>query len=293
MNLNYLDYLTTTFANGFAGRSPLIDGFMLQVCFTYILSTVPLTALLVFLWDKNGSDERRIRLLAGAVAIGSSGLVCRILQIILPMIGLGRTRPLYDPNLTGIIHWPIGLLPHTLEGQSSWPSDSAAWLFGLALLIWLHGGKRLGIPALFLAALSSSIRIPMGIHFLSDILCGAAIGTLMVLASQRLPIPQVAFQIPKLQRKWPVAFCSAMFVVTYSLATFGADLRTLASTIVHHSSDLGTEELSRRNAKQAEDLRYLATRPWGISQANPESNLANRFGQLPPFSAVDGNLLRF
>jgi hypothetical protein len=30
------------------------------------------------------------------------------LQIILPMIGLGRTRPLYDPNLTGIIQWPIG-----------------------------------------------------------------------------------------------------------------------------------------------------------------------------------------
>ena len=260
MNLDYLDYMTTTFANGFAGRSPLVDGFMWQVCFTYILSTVPLTALLMFLWDKHASDERRIRLLAGTVAIGSSGLVCRILQIILPMIGLGRTRPLYDPNLIGIIHWPIGLLPHSLEGRSSWPSDSAAWLFGLALLIWLHGGKRLGIPALFLAALSTSIRIPMGFHFLSDILCGAAIGTLMVLASQRLPFPKVAYQIPKLQRKWPVAFCSAMFVVAYSLATFGADLRTLASTIVHHSSDLGTGELSRRNEKQAADILRQASK---------------------------------
>ena len=158
-----------------------------------------------------------------------------------------------------------------------WPSDSAAWLFGLALLIWLHGGKRLGIPALFLAALSSSIRIPMGIHFLSDILCGAAIGTLMVLASQRLPIPRVAFKIPELQRKWPVAFCSSMFVVTYSLATFGADLRNLANIIPHHSSDLGTGELSRRSEKEAEDLGYPATRPWRMSHAYPESNLANRF----------------
>jgi membrane-associated phospholipid phosphatase len=277
MNLNYLDYSTTTFANGFAGRSPLIDGFMLQVCFTYILTTVPLTALLVFLWDKNASDERRIRLLAGAVAIGSSGLVCRILQIILPMIGLGRTRPLYDPNLAALVHWPIGLSPHTLEAQSSWPSDSAAWLFGLALLIWLHGGKRLGVPALFLAALSSLIRIPMGIHFLSDILCGAVIGTLMVLASQRLPIPHVAFQIPKLQRKWPVAFCSAMFVVAYSLATFGADLRTLASTIVHHSLDLETGKLSRGNEKQVEEYA-ISRRDLGEgSHANTESNLADRF----------------
>jgi membrane-associated phospholipid phosphatase len=277
MNLNYLDYTTTTFANSFAGRSPLIDGFMVQVCFTYILSAVPLTALLVFLWDKNASDERRIRLLAGAAAIGLSGLACKILQITLPMLGLGRTRPLYDPNLIGIIHWPNGLLPHTFEGHSSWPSDSAAWLFGLALLIWLHGGKRLGIPALFLAALSSSIRIPMGIHFLSDILCGAAIGTLMVLASQRLPIPRVAFKLPKLQRKWPVAFCLAMFVVTYSLATFGADLRNLANAIPHRSSHLGTGELSRRSEKQAEELGYPVTRPLTMSHANPESNLPNRF----------------
>jgi membrane-associated phospholipid phosphatase len=261
MNLEYLDYTTTTFANGFAGRSPLIDGFMVQVCFTYLLSTVPLTALVVYLWDKNASNERRIRLLAGAAAIGLSGLVCKILQITLPMIGLGRTRPLYDPNLIGIIHWPIGLLPHALEGRSSWPSDSAAWLFGLALLIWLHGGKRLGLPALFLAGLSSLIRIPMGIHFLSDILCGAAIGTLMVLASQRLPIPRFAFKIPMLQRKWPVAFCSALFVVTYSLATFGADLRALARMIPLHSSDPGTGELSRRSEKQAEALGDTVTRP--------------------------------
>jgi undecaprenyl-diphosphatase len=143
-----------------------------------------------------------------------------------------RTRPLYDPNLTGIIHWPIGVPPHMWEGRSSWPSDSATWLFGLALLIWLHGGKRLGIPALCLAALSSLMRIPMGIHFFSDILCGAALGALMVLASQRLPIPRVAFKILKLQRKWSVAFCVTMFIATYSLATFGADLRALFNLIV-------------------------------------------------------------
>ena len=108
MNLNYLDYTITTFANSLAGRNALIDGFMWQLCNTYILSTVPLTALLVFLWNKNTPDDRRMRLLAGAVAIGTSGLVCRVLQTVLPMIGLGRTRPLYDPNLTGIIQWPIG-----------------------------------------------------------------------------------------------------------------------------------------------------------------------------------------
>jgi membrane-associated phospholipid phosphatase len=269
MNLDWIDYTTTTFANGFAGRSPLIDGFMVQVCFTYILSTVPLTALLVFLWDKNASDERRIRLLAGAVAIGSSGLICRILQTIFPMIGLGRTRPLYDPNLIGIIHWPIGLLPHALEGHSSWPSDSAAWLFGLALLIWLHGGKRLGVPALFLAAFSSSIRIAMGIHFLSDVLCGAAIGTLMVLASQRLPIPRVAFKIPKLQRKWPIAFCSVMFVATYSLATFGADLRTLAGMIPHHSSDLGTGGV-KPEKREASRRLGLSRESYGVSLILPK-----------------------
>jgi hypothetical protein len=104
---------------------------------------------------------------------------------------------------------------------------------GLALLIWLHGGKRLGIPALCLATLAGLVRVPMGIHFLSDILCGAALGVSMVLASQKLAIPRFAFQILKLQRKSPVAFCAVMFVATYSLATFGADLRELAKVIAH------------------------------------------------------------
>ena len=58
----------------------LIDALMWQFCDNYILSTVPLTALLVFLWDKNESVQQRMRLLAGAVAIGSSGLVSRVLQ---------------------------------------------------------------------------------------------------------------------------------------------------------------------------------------------------------------------
>jgi membrane-associated phospholipid phosphatase len=256
MNLNYLDYTITTFANSLAGRNALIDGFMWQLCNTYILSTVPLTALLVFLWNKNTPDDRRMRLLAGAVAIGISGLVCRVLQQILPMIGLGRTRPLYDPNLTGIIHWPIGLPPHMLEDHSSWPSDSAAWLCGLTLLIWLHGGRRLGIPALCLAALSSLMRIPMGIHFLSDILSGAAIGALMVLASQRLPIPPVAFKISKLHRKWPVAFCVATFVATYLLATFAADLRTLAGATRAVKSIASADRLPGQPTQYVQQNRY-------------------------------------
>ena len=241
-----LDYIITTLANGFVGRNGLIDGLMYQVCFTFILCTVPLTALLTFLWNENASDLTRIRLLAGAAGIGFSGLVCRLLQTILPMIGLGRTRPLYDPNLRDIIHWPIGLPPHTLEYQSSWPSDSAAWLFGLGLLIWLRGGKRLGIPALCFAAFSSTTRIPMGFHFFSDILCGAAIGLLMVLASQILPIPRLAFKALDLQRKWPVAFTVAMFAAMYSLATFCADLRTLAS-VIHPNPGRGAE-LARQDS---------------------------------------------
>jgi membrane-associated phospholipid phosphatase len=234
MSLHHIDYIITAFANGFAGRNARLDDLLCQFCANNILSTVPLTALLVFLWNKHTSDHSRMRLLSGALAVGLSGLVSKLLQKLLPMIGLGRIRPLYDPNLAGIIHWPIGLPPHTLEGHSSWPSDSAAWLCGLVILIWLLGGKRLGIPALCLAALASLMRIPMGIHFFSDILSGAALAVPIVLASQKLPIPRFGFKILKLQRKWPVAFCAAMFVATYSLATFGADVREFASLIVHH-----------------------------------------------------------
>ena len=71
----------------------------------------------------------------------------------------------------------------------------------------------------------------MGFHFFSDILCGVALGAALVLASQKLPIPCLPFKILKLQRKWSIAFCVTMFIATYSLATFAADLRELGNMI--------------------------------------------------------------
>jgi hypothetical protein len=64
-------------------------------------------------------------------------------------------------------------------------------------------------------------RNTLGIHFLSDIVSGAALGAFIVLASQRLPIPRAAFQILKVQRKWPVAFCAGMFVAVAGEAVPG------------------------------------------------------------------------
>ena len=47
-----------------------------------------------------------------------------------------------------------------------------------------------------------------------------------------IEVSRVAFKILELQRKWSVAFCVTMFIATYSLATFGADLRALFNLIV-------------------------------------------------------------
>jgi hypothetical protein len=76
----------------------------------------------------------------------------------------------------------------------------------------------------------------------------------MVLASQRLPIPRAAFQILKLQQKWPVAFCIAMFVAWYSLATFCYDFRKLAFLIPHHMfrAQGGPREGARREDFKSE-----------------------------------------
>src|SRR6185437_17033776 len=64
--------------------------------------------------------------------------------------------------------------------------------------------------------LTSLMRIPMGFHFFSDILCGVALGAGLVLASQKLPIRCLAFKILKLQRKRWIAFCVTMFIATHS-----------------------------------------------------------------------------
>lgn len=69
---------------------------------------------------------------------------------------------------------PITALP----GDHSFPSGHSAASFACAWALFRSGKRRMGIPALVLAALIALSRLYVGVHYPTDVICGAAIGML-------------------------------------------------------------------------------------------------------------------
>jgi len=88
-----------------------------------------------------------------------------------------RMRP-YEviSGLTALIKQP---------SDASFPSGHAAFAFAAAYGIWKSTAKKFGVPALILAVLISLSRIWVGVHFPSDVICGAAIGLICAYAARR------------------------------------------------------------------------------------------------------------
>ncbi len=84
---------------------------------------------------------------------------------------VARTRP-YEviPGLTRLIE---------AQKDYSFPSGHTASSFAVAVVLLLCLPKKLGIPAMVLAVLISFSRLYIGVHYLSDILAGAIISSMI------------------------------------------------------------------------------------------------------------------
>jgi undecaprenyl-diphosphatase len=106
----------------------------------------------------------RTAALLGAVSV-TSALVSAIKAIV------GRVRP------CNAIAWAHAL-PIDLPSDPSFPSGHAAGSFAFACFaIQFH--RPLGIVALALAPLISVSRVALGVHYPSDVLLGAALGSVI------------------------------------------------------------------------------------------------------------------
>lgn len=91
---------------------------------------------------------------------------------------LARTRP-YEV---------VEGLHRIIEAQSdfSFPSGHTACSFAAAVVIFLMCPKKAGIAAMTLAVLIAFSRLYVGVHFPTDVLGGAVVGTLCALFAWRL-----------------------------------------------------------------------------------------------------------
>lgn len=108
----------------------------------------------------------------GVVALSSLALSVLIDNVILKNL-IARTRP-YE-----IISGLDSLIG--VQRDYSFPSGHTGSSFAAAVVLYKMLPKKAGIPALILAVLIGLSRLYVGVHYPSDILCGALIGTCIAL----------------------------------------------------------------------------------------------------------------
>lgn len=167
-----MDYWLFHAINSFAGQ---IDG--IDDTFEVLAAYVPfaLIALLLLLWFWPGARAQRTDRQWSCIAATLSASLALLMN---QVIGLfwQRPRPFVD-------HHAVLLAAHSADG--SFPSDHAAFAFAVGASIYLLD-RRVGIVALVAATAMGFARVYIGVHYVSDVATGAAIGIAAALLVQQL-----------------------------------------------------------------------------------------------------------
>lgn len=155
--MNNIDVAATHAINQLAGKSSLVDFFMVGVSTV----AVPLLVLAVALQWWRRRDQRHIRHVL--VAAGLSFLLGLALNQAI-LLFVQRQRP-YEAGIT-----------HLLIAKStdpSFPSDHATASAAIALAFLLHGMRREGLWFGAAAMLVMISRVFIGTHYVGDVVGGA------------------------------------------------------------------------------------------------------------------------
>lgn len=192
--LSSVDDQVLLFFNG--NHTEFLDGFMSLITGKWIW--IPLyIALIDMMFKRLGPKNASIVLVAVILAIVMSDQICA--SLIRPYIG--RLRPCNPDNP---IYQYITIVNGIRPGGYSWPSCHAANTFALATLLSIVFRMRVFTILIFSWAIIVSIsRLYLGVHYPTDILCGAAFGSvfgylsLVIVTSIFATIPRLYMLIRK------------------------------------------------------------------------------------------------
>jgi undecaprenyl-diphosphatase len=216
--------------NQLAGRNESFDRLMLDLADSSMLKGALFMGCFWCLWFVRDGDvpARRRRVVTSIVGAIVTVLVSRSLQLALPL----HERPLHNPDLNFVV--PAGVNPETLSHWNSFPSDHAALFFALSVAIGFHSRLLAILASLWTLLIICLPRIYLGYHYPSDILAGALIGVLFMLATHRLiGGSALVRRVVGWELSHARAFYGLAFLVTYELAFLFYDVRSLASDGYH------------------------------------------------------------
>lgn len=147
--------------NGILGQSTTLD-WLIKTAAVYLIYLVPVILIIVWFWSAYSKKPALQAFFAGVLAWGINKIISNIID---------RPRP-YEAALDikeAIFHRP----------DYSFPSDHMALLASIALAFYLVGYKKLAVFWWILTAVIGISRIIAGVHYPSDIIAGAVLGTIV------------------------------------------------------------------------------------------------------------------
>ncbi|WP_407148790.1 phosphatase PAP2 family protein [Bradyrhizobium sp. ORS 86] len=221
--------------NAFAHRSLIFDTAIGFVESQAVFKGAVVTSLLWLAWFQRDPDQklRRSLVISTLAATIASLLLTKIIRFYLPF----RLRPIHDPAVGFTL--PYNVSTETLWNWGSFPSDTSAFEFALAVgvfMIW----RRWGWLAILYSLVVISIpRVYLGYHYPSDIVAGALIGAVvtLIMGREKIRIP-LSRRLLLWSDEYPGAFYCAFFLFTYEVAAVFENTRqvlTAAWKLSHHS----------------------------------------------------------
>ena len=169
-----LDHKATLFINSLSGHFPLADKIMMGLANDYFVPVTFSLGLLILWFARSNIIDRESRQIAVLRALVALGLACAIVPLI--NLWLFRPRPIFELPVNVLLYTPT---------DSSFPSNSAAVLFAVAVSIWISD-RRAGSLLLIIATLGAFSRVYVGMHYTLDVLSGAALGVAIALLARWL-----------------------------------------------------------------------------------------------------------
>jgi len=220
-----IDLAVVRYLNQFAGRFGLVDRAASELVDLHLFKGVAAFACVCGALAAARSPRATLALATGCFAAAAAALASRITQSFLPE----SRRPLADPDVAFTM--PLGLesdgLP-LVAGWSSYPSDTSALLFGVALSVLLVD-RRWGLAALGVALTSGIARVYCGLHYPTDIVGGALLAAVFVLVAVAMSSRVVlSDRLLATCVRYRGVLAAAGFVFAIQLATLFEEPRELA-----------------------------------------------------------------
>jgi undecaprenyl-diphosphatase len=180
-----------------------------------------------FLWFPKKEEvnvmERRKTILASLTGTLAALFIAMVLAVVLPL----RIRPIHAADLNMVIPFGVSKM---YDGWNSFPSDTATYISGLAMGIFLIS-RSIGLFAMLYAIIIVMIpRVYTGFHYPSDMVGGILIGTSIVLLTNIQIIKNsFANKMLDISEKYPQIFYSIFFLFTFELASMFNNIRHIGN----------------------------------------------------------------